>query len=242
MRWIRVVREIKTDKDVAALARFLKLKRAEAAGHCLFLFLELPLAAPDADVSGFSDVELDAFAGWEGKRGAFGAAFREFLCADGLVKHWDEINGAPMRASDREAERKADFRAKRRRTRGESPTGTGDGTGGGTEGGTEGGRAAGHGGDNSGDGNGGLGGEAPLLSPQTPTAQGAGARTQGQATPKVRLSAFCAECVGQPGAVHGFTDHTADCPVGVREAQQQPRPLRVAVGAKAELVAQRVAS
>lgn len=98
MNWIRISTEIARDADIRKMARDLNVKRAEVIGCVTALLTHLPAHAPDGDLSTVDDMDVEAWACWERKRGAFAAAYRAAFCTDaGVVRSWEKYNGSAMR-------------------------------------------------------------------------------------------------------------------------------------------------
>lgn len=106
LSWIRVDRDIARDPKVRALAFRLGVREAAAVGHCVLVFIEMAGGAKDGDLSEVSNLELESWARWGGKRGKFDAVFRELFAPDGKIKSWPKHNGDNIRLAEIEAERK----------------------------------------------------------------------------------------------------------------------------------------
>jgi hypothetical protein len=88
---------------------------------------------PDGDLRGIPDPMLEAWARWDGPRGAFANAFRDIMLRDGQIAEWADWNGRLQDYRAYERDRKAAWRT---RQRGDSPgdvpgtvPGTGEGQG-----------------------------------------------------------------------------------------------------------------
>lgn len=210
MRWIKVVTRIASDDAIRAVAKDLHVEYPTAVGLCVLVFLALPANAKDGRLRDIPDPQLEGWAIWSGRRSAFARAFRKHLCDDaGVVRDWEEINGAAIRESERETERKASQRKSRSMSRRDNgrdndrditPNGAG----------TSAGSAA----DNSRDIAGDVKREKKIpsgdfsLSSRLP----ARARDGGPSTyVPPRASVFCASCEPVKDA-DGFWDHAPTCP------------------------------
>lgn len=111
MNWIRISCGILEDPKIQAIADACRVRLAEAAGCVVGVFARLPEHAPDGNLAGVSDVTLERWAAWEGKRGTFAEAFRATLCTGAVVTRWDEYNGRAIERSERDAERLKRWRA-----------------------------------------------------------------------------------------------------------------------------------
>lgn len=114
LSWIRVDRDIAKDPKIRSLA--LRISQCEAAtvGFVVLVFIEMAAAAKDGDISHFSDLELEIWARWPGKRGKFAAAFREIFAPQGSITSWAKHNGDNIKIAEMEAERKRLERLKRK--------------------------------------------------------------------------------------------------------------------------------
>ncbi len=114
MNWIRIALGIKNDPDVARIAGACKVRVSESVGLVVSLLIELPEHAIDGHIAQVPDILLERWAGWEGKRGVFAAAFRQHLCEDGTVRSWEKHNGAAIRESNASRDRMKSTREAKR--------------------------------------------------------------------------------------------------------------------------------
>ena len=111
MNWIRIATKMKSDPRMGAIAAACKVRVPEAVGLVCCVLMEFPDHARDGDVAAVDDIVLEQWAGWNGKTGAFGAAFRHHLCDEtGTVRAWEKHNGAALRKADSDIERKRAMR------------------------------------------------------------------------------------------------------------------------------------
>ena len=116
MNWIKVAVKMKSDPRIGGIAAACKVRVPEAVGLVCCVLMELPDHARDGDVAQVDNVVLEQWAGWCGDMGAFGAAFRQFLCDEsGTVRAWEKHNGAAIRESQRASDRAKEYREERRR-------------------------------------------------------------------------------------------------------------------------------
>lgn len=107
MNWIRIATKMKSDPRMGAIAAACKVRVPEAVGLVCCVLMEFPDHARDGDVGAVDDVVVEQWAGWNGKVGTFGAAFRQFLCDEsGVVRAWEKHNGAALRRLEADLERK----------------------------------------------------------------------------------------------------------------------------------------
>lgn len=111
MNWIRIATKMKSDPRMGAIAAACKVRVPEAVGLVCCVLMEFPDHARDGDVGAVDDVVVEQWAGWNGKMGTFGAAFRQFLCDEsGVVRAWEKHNGAALRKAESDIERKRAMR------------------------------------------------------------------------------------------------------------------------------------
>ncbi len=121
--WIRVHANLAGKPIVWRACEALGVKPHEAMGLLIQFWGAVSQHVVHGKVSALPDAQIEAWAGWRGKRGRFAAFIREkHLDADGRVKEWDEYAG-PLenrREYDRERKRKERERKSRKRP-GDSP-------------------------------------------------------------------------------------------------------------------------
>jgi hypothetical protein len=118
MNWIRIAVGITRDPRVIALSEAVGVSVPTATGHVVGLLTALPEGSVSGDLSGVSDVTLEQWALWRGKRGVFAKAFRSQLCDEhGVVRSWAKYNGSKLGelAADRERKKEARRLAKEAR-------------------------------------------------------------------------------------------------------------------------------
>jgi hypothetical protein len=114
MNWIRIATKMKSDPRMGAIAAACKVRVPEAVGLVCCVLMEFPDHVRDGDVASVDDVVIEQWAGWNGKVGTFGAAFRRVLCDEvGVVRAWEKHNGAALRRLESDLERKRRAKAER---------------------------------------------------------------------------------------------------------------------------------
>jgi hypothetical protein len=109
MTWIRVDHEALRDDKIAKLADALDVPLPYAFGLAVAVWCAVSIHAPDGVLSEIADRSLEAWSGWEGKRGKFAPAFRElYQREDGHLSGWQERQGKLVEraAKDRERHRR----------------------------------------------------------------------------------------------------------------------------------------
>lgn len=129
MNWIRVSVMLGDDPRVHTLAAALGVRAAEAAGLLVLLLTKFPEHAPDGNLAHVPASLTERWAGWEGERGAFDAAFRSHFLTDGVWSAWEKHNGAALRDAEASRLRAAEYRRNRLNS---SPDGTANGSQNGT--------------------------------------------------------------------------------------------------------------
>jgi hypothetical protein len=111
MNWIKVAVDMKSDDAMGVIVDECDVSRYSAVGLCVNVLGVMALKAQDGNLSDVRDSTIEEWAGWDGKRGRFAAAFRAAMCRDGTVRSWEKYNGAAIRKAEADIER---IRAKRR--------------------------------------------------------------------------------------------------------------------------------
>lgn len=111
MNWIKVAVDMKADDAMGVIVDDCDVSRYAAVGLCVNVLGTMATKAQDGNLSAVRDSTIEEWAGWDGKRGRFAAAFRAALCRDGIVRSWEKYNGAAIRKAEADIER---IRAKRR--------------------------------------------------------------------------------------------------------------------------------
>jgi hypothetical protein len=139
MEWIAIDVHIAGDAVTHRLADAFRLRVAEAAGLLTLAFAGMAQHAQDGSLSSVTDSQIESWAYWQGKRGAFAAFFRAQLCDErGTVRAWEKYNGANIREAHAARERMRGYRARKKAERSAHGTehGTANGSGNGTANGT----------------------------------------------------------------------------------------------------------
>lgn len=104
--WVRVDAGIGDDPKIGLIAEALGCDGPKAIGHLVLLWAKMANHARDGRLAPHSDLTIERWAGWTGRRGRLAAAVRAQMCAeDGTMKAWDRHNGAPIRKAEADAER-----------------------------------------------------------------------------------------------------------------------------------------
>lgn len=135
MDWIAIDVHIAGDAVTHRLADAFRLHVAEAAGLLTLAFAGMAQHAQDGSLSSVTDSQIESWALWQGKRGAFAAFFRTQLCDDGgVVRAWEKYNGANIREAQAGRARMRAYRSRKKAERSSNDTanGTTHGTANGT--------------------------------------------------------------------------------------------------------------
>jgi hypothetical protein len=136
MEWVAIDVHIAGDAVTHRLAEAFRLRVPEAAGLLALAFAGMAQHAQDGELAEVTDSQIEAWAMWHGKRGAFATFFRAQLCDErGCVRAWEKYNGAAIREAKASRERMAAYRAAKRAER--EANGTQNGTAYHTPNGTE---------------------------------------------------------------------------------------------------------
>jgi len=107
MHWVRIAVSIMRNSDTTTLSGALGVSVPTTTGHLVGVYAGMAEEKSSGDLSAVSDVALEQWAMWTGKRGRFASAFRAQLCtAQGVVRSWEKYNGAAIRESDTDRARK----------------------------------------------------------------------------------------------------------------------------------------
>lgn len=127
MEWVAIDVHIAGDAVTHRLADAFRLRVAEAAGLLTLAYAGMAQHAQDGSLSSVTDSQIESWAFWHGKRGAFATFFRAQLCDEaGTVRAWERYNGASIREAKAGRTRMREYRAKKKAER--SANGTQDGT------------------------------------------------------------------------------------------------------------------
>jgi hypothetical protein len=114
VNWIKIASDMKADDAMGIVADECGVPRYSAVGLCVNVLGVMATKAQDGHLATLRDSTLEEWAGWDGKRGRFAAAFRSAMCNEaGVVRSWEKYNGAAIRKAEADIER---MRAKRRGT------------------------------------------------------------------------------------------------------------------------------
>lgn len=105
--WFRMHANIADKPVVWRLASALKLSHAKAVGHLAMFWGKVSQHAPHGIVTDIPDAQLEAWAGWDGKRGAFADWLRAHHLTNGRVNEYDEYSGKLEERRERDRQRKA---------------------------------------------------------------------------------------------------------------------------------------
>ena len=122
MIWLPIHTDLPRHLKTIRLSKSLNIKRAQAVGHLVMLWLWALEVAPQGNLSEFTDEEIAEAAGWRGKdRQGFVSKLigAGFLDADYRIHNWDDYAGALLlrRENDRirKREKRMQLRQKRER-------------------------------------------------------------------------------------------------------------------------------
>ena len=107
--WIRVHANIAEKRVIIRASDQLRVSTNEAIGLLVRFWGAMSRLGQDGQVSGLTDREIEQWAGWRGRRGAFASFIREqHTDAEGRVNEWDEYQGAleHRRATDRDRQQR----------------------------------------------------------------------------------------------------------------------------------------
>lgn len=117
LAWIRVNASLLDDPEVRNFGKDLFPKaepwmaRAAAAGLLVALWGRLADHQPDGSVITRDDEQLEEWAQWKGKPGAFATAFRErFVDENGVLLEWEKYQGAALARREADRQRKENSR------------------------------------------------------------------------------------------------------------------------------------
>lgn len=101
--WFRLHANIGDRNVVARLMRFANLDQARAVGYLAMFWGKLSQHGSNGDISETTDVQIEQWASWRGKRGVFAKFIREHHSTDGVVNEYDDYCSVleTLRARDR---------------------------------------------------------------------------------------------------------------------------------------------
>lgn len=95
------------DPAVVGFGEALGVRTPEAAGLLLGVLSALPDHCPTGQLCDIGVTTLALWSQWHGNPAEFAAEFRARFCDDdGIVREWDDYNGAPIRSAQGAADRK----------------------------------------------------------------------------------------------------------------------------------------
>lgn len=120
MEWVAIDVHIAGDAVTHRLAETFRLRVPEAAGLLALAFAGMAQHAQDGELADVTDSQIESWAMWHGKRGAFAAFFRAQLCDEhGCVRAWEKYNGRNIRRARAAADRSREWRDRRHAERNE---------------------------------------------------------------------------------------------------------------------------
>jgi hypothetical protein len=124
LNWVSIARNIHQDVRIISIAYAMhgQVKPVTAidaaVGKVVRVLSAMVDEAKDGSLSQIPDAAIEEWAQWQGKPGVFAKAFRTSMCDDaGVVRKWDEYNGAKIRNAEAGATRKKNWREKNRTER-----------------------------------------------------------------------------------------------------------------------------
>jgi hypothetical protein len=97
-----------------SLAEEFRLRIAEASGLLVLAFAGMAQHAKDGNLSDIRDSQIEEWARWHGRRGAFAKFFRAHLCDErATVRAWEKYNGAAIRRAEAAKARSRQWREER---------------------------------------------------------------------------------------------------------------------------------
>ena len=123
MDWVAIDIHIAGDAVTHRLADQFRIRVAEAAGLLTLAFAGMAQHARDGELAETTDSQIEEWARWHGKRGAFAMFFRAQLCDEaGTVRAWEKYNGRAIRRAEAAKERTRVWREQHERARTERTT------------------------------------------------------------------------------------------------------------------------
>lgn len=116
--WIRVHANLAEKRVAIRASEALNIALPEAIGLLVCFWGAMSRLGNDGHVNELTDREIEIWAGWTRKRGAFAGFVREqHTDAEGRVNEWDEYNGALEARREKDRDRQRKWRDKRRESR-----------------------------------------------------------------------------------------------------------------------------
>ena len=109
--WFRMHANIADKPVVWRLSAALHISQAKAVGHLAMFWGKVSQHAPHGHVAELPDTQLEAWAGWEGKKGVFAKWLRADHLTDGIVNEYEEYSGKLEERRQRDRDRKAAAKA-----------------------------------------------------------------------------------------------------------------------------------
>jgi hypothetical protein len=113
MTWIRVHARLIDRPVVGRLVEALRVRPAAAVGYLVTLWGSISQHAEAGRIGALPDAQIERWAGWDGKRGAFAKWLRAtHLDELGRPREWEEYQGALDRQREADRERRKRFRTR----------------------------------------------------------------------------------------------------------------------------------
>lgn len=106
MTWIRVETNIAENEKVHAFADGCGISAEEAVGFLVRVWGRVAEHRPTGDLTGVSDMVLEHWAVWRGKRGLFATQFRKWFVSNEILVGWKERQGKLVERAEKERLRK----------------------------------------------------------------------------------------------------------------------------------------
>lgn len=132
MAWLSIYQTLPTHKKTMRLRRLLKIRKPEAVGYLVMLWLWALDGAPDGDLSEFTADDIAEICDWNKKPDVFLSALREagWIDENNRLHDWDDYAGTLISSRERQRkqnrERQKRHRDKAKNSNADSETGNDD--------------------------------------------------------------------------------------------------------------------
>lgn len=112
MKFVAIDTDIAGDRVTYALAAELGVSRRDAVGILTLFYAGVAKHADDGNLSAILDEQIEDWCLWSGARGDLAILLRTHLCdLSGVIRRWEDWNGAMIRKAKQDRERKRLARA-----------------------------------------------------------------------------------------------------------------------------------